>query len=257
MPNGIGIRAPDTTIEPIDAIGISPPIDATGLQAWGILNSYTAPATTDNSKILRNFAKGKPNFVQVGSPVIDATSTKFTALSHYLETSIADTADLTFFIVCKSADTQAANATRASFFGNDVNPAVGGGGNTFGVSLRASGATSLALIAARGTVGTPITGTQTLTGHNFTTWSLVWGRVNGGVTELHNETQNLHAVSGTYAEARLLGTSNHRIGSGRLAQTGFGDIRDIVHFSRALSNAEVALMLADIRAKCAARGITV
>lgn len=257
MPNGIGIRAPDTTLEPIDAIGISPPVDATGLEAWGILNSYTGPSTTDESKLIRNFAKDKPNFVQVGSPVITAESTKFTALSHYLETSIADTANFTFFIVCKSADTQADNAHRVSFYGNDVNAAVGGGGNTFGVNLRASGATSLALICARGTVGAPVTGTQTLAGHNFSTYSLVWGRCNGGVTELHNETQNLHAVSGTYTEPRLLGTLPMRIGSGRSSQTGFGTCRDLVHFSRALTDGEVALMLDNIRAKTSARGITV
>lgn len=256
MPNGIGIRAPDTSLEPIDAIGISSPVDDNGLQAWAILNSYTSPTTTDNNKILRNFAKGKPNFVQVGSPIIDAASTRFTALSNYLQTDITDTADFTFFIVCKSDDTQT-SPNRASFFGTDVNPAEGGGGNTFGVVLRASSGTSLGLTCARGAVAVPITGTQTLTGHNFATWSLVWCRCNGGVTELHNETQNLHAVSGSFTEPRLLGTQPYRIGSGRLAQTGRSDIRDVAHFSRSLSDAEVALMIADIRAKCAARGITV
>lgn len=257
MPTGIGIRTPESTIEPVDAICISPPIDSTGLEAWVITNSFTSPTTTDTSKVLRNYAKGKPNFVKVGSPVISAESTKFTALSHYLETSIPDTANFTFFIVCKSSDTQAANATRVSFYGNDVNAAVGGGGNTFGVSLRAASATSLALICARGTVASPITGTVTLTGHNFSNYSLIWGRCNGGVTELHNVTQSLNVVSGTYTEPRLLGTLNMRIGSGRSSQTGFGDIRDVVHFGRSLSDVEVNAMIADIRAKCSARGITV
>ena len=251
----LNLAATEQSLESISDVGICLPVNVRGLEGFFLPYLYT-PVTSKN-KLYRNFVHGKPNASVVGAPVVSRESVHFKGGANYLTTSIAETADFTFYIVCKSADAIDSNATKPSYLGNDyakIDEQL-----VAGVVLRSSPndtTDGLVMTAPRIDGTTVDNGSVWFKGHEHATWSLIWGRCDGLVTELHNVTQNLSAVK-TFTHPRKTNDNKVLIGSGRSSYTGESDISRVVWVSRAHDAAEVEQMVAFMRAQAAARGITV
>lgn len=239
----------------ISTVGIGLPVNARGLEGFFLPYLYTPSA--NKPTFYRNFVQGKPNAVVVGAPVVSRHSVHCQGNAAYLSTSISETEDFTFYIICKSGDAIDSNATKPSYLGNDYlnvdNQLVAG------IVLRSSPndtTDGLVLTASRSSGPTVENGSVWFKGHNHDTWSLIWGRCNGLVTELHNVTQNLSSVK-TFTSPRMVNSNKVLIGSGRSSYTGHSDISRVVWVSRAHGDAEVEQMIDYLRSQAAARGIKV
>ncbi len=254
----LNLSTTEQSIELNSNVGISLPVLTRGLEGFFLPYLYT-PSTNKTTPLYRNFVEGKPNARVVGTPDVSRASVRFKGNTDYLVTSIAETADFTFYIICKSGDALEVNGntTKPCYLGNDyINVDTQ---QVAGIVLRSSSnATSdgLVMTVPRSDGTTLDNGTVWFRGHDHAKWSLIWGRCKGMVTELHNVTQNLSSVT-TFNQPRQLNSNKLLIGSGHPSYTGHSDISRTVWVSRAHGDSEVQQMIEFMRAQAAARGITV
>lgn len=254
MPQGIAIKTPSTN-EPASAAYVSLPIDSTGLVGFYCTSSYLDGIATATSKASKNFAKNGLAALIAGNPTISATSMAI-GTANGINTQIPDSADFTFFVIGKSTDTNAATATRPMFIGTSNGAIVGGTTTCFGTELAVASTTGFSLKCGRGVEDNQVTGTVSISGCNPNVWNLLWGRSSGSVTKLRSETAGVEA-SNTFTQARLLQQRPVHVGVNYVSNSGTGEVFRAVVFNRALTDDEVAKMVAFLRLHATARGITV
>lgn len=227
-----------------------PPV-STALLSWHFLNGSL-------EKAARNYALNRPDASVVGTPVASANYVSFKSLSNFLQTQHEETTSGTFFLVARTTDTLADVAHRPMFFGTFTSPAAAGGGSTFGVSMAATAAASIAANAARGTSvsddGSYPATLTTETPSNWSLYSMTVSNVEG--TKLTNETTGATVTSGAGVN-RFRSTGKHRIGSGFGTYEGTSDIALWAAYGGILNAGGIADTVAMIRAYMAPRSIAV
>ncbi|CNH15967.1 hypothetical protein [Yersinia intermedia] len=236
---------------------VSPPV-IRGLEGWFCFD-------TDISRIAFNRAPGKSDAVIVGLPVVNDKFSRFKGLSNYLNTNIPESTEMTVFVVGKSAvnlPEQSIPANYAGYpmyFGNyPGGDSTVPGHTTYGCGLFHDTPTKLSMTASRLSAGTGLaTSAQAQITDTPSAWGLRVVRVGEGVK---TRTMNLTTgVAGEYAAItqRLPSTHTLRIGGAYSTFTGEVDISQIVIYSAALTDEEIAAVASLMRVRSARLGITV
>lgn len=228
-----------------------------GLEGW-------FECDTDIARLGFNRAPSKPNAKIVGSPVVSSQSVKFKGLSNYLDTSIAETADMTIIVVGKSTNEVPAGASSTGdantpmYAGTYIGPAVGVSGNSSGVSLYHVVNNSVYGVAARDNGSGAPTGAQIAAPDVANVWGLRAVRTgNGAQTQVQNLTTGTTASNAANTNNRIVTTNTLRIGSGYRDFGGEVDISQIIVFSVRLTDEELDLMAAFMRKRAASIGLSV
>ncbi|MDA5495395.1 hypothetical protein PGS50_19355 [Yersinia intermedia] len=237
---------------------VSPPV-IRGLEGWFCFD-------TDISRIAFNRAPGKSDAVIVGLPEVNGSFTRFKSLSNYLNTNIPESVEMTVFIVGKSPvaigepSVPANHVPHPMYFGNypGGNSSVSGY-TTYGCGMFNDGPARLAMTASRISSGTgSATSAQaSITTDNPTAWGLRVARF-GEMTK--TRVQNLTTGAfGEYAATtqRLPSVNPLRIGGAYSTFSGEVDISQIVIYSAALTDEEIAAVASLMRVRSARLGITV
>lgn len=237
---------------------VSPPV-IRGLEGWFCFD-------TDISRIGFNRAPGKPDASIIGSPTVFSNYARFTGLSHYLNTGISETADMTILCVGKAA---AAVPASASPSGDATTPMycgtysgsgtiVEGYSSTYGIALHHNAPTYQSFTAARSDGPGSVTSAQAqITSDVPTDWGLRVGRTGQNVLSYTNNLTTNKPRSNTSSTIRVPSNRTLRIGGGYTNFAAQVDISQIVIFSVALTDAEISQIAALMRTRAARLGITV
>ncbi|GAA0766205.1 hypothetical protein [Brevundimonas olei] len=252
---GTRLIAKDSDYED-DAVEYLAPVRR-GLEAIHLLNKSAAKAA-------KNYAPDKSNGVFVGSPLAaNEQFIRFKGQSVFVQSEVREARAMTLFAVVRTLDALADDATRPQYFGTYRSPpADGSGGTTYGVAMYNNTATTLSAMAGRGnSLADHVSGSVNTSNPSQATWSLMSLRVGVGVQEgtiLKNETTGVEATLATNLNLpRYPSLGKFRIGSGYTLQEGQCDMAYWQAHSVELTPAEIAIVLADIRAHMARRSITV
>lgn len=227
-----------------------------GLELWVETN-------TDADHCRFNRAPGKPGLVVIGAPVYSAQSTRFKALSNFLQSRVSETPEQTLFVLGKAANPIPAGSSSSGDVGTvvyisnnrGVNITPGTTGLGFGTSLYHVAPTTLTGTGSRATAGASSTGQITLTGETPTNWAVRAVRViPGGSTGVKNLTRAASNESGL-TTPRVLSDSRFRIGSTTGEHQGEVDIALAIIYSVALTDDEINLVYEDMRAFAGRLGI--
>lgn len=227
-----------------------------GLELWVETN-------TDADHCRFNRAPGKPGLVVIGAPVYSAQSTRFKALSNFLQSRVSETPEQTLFVLGKAVNPIPAGSSSSGDVGTVVyisnnrgtNITPGTTGLGFGCSLHHVAPTTMVATGCRATDGAAGNGPITLTGETPTNWAVRMSRViPGGSTGIKNLTRNASNESGL-TTPRVLSDSRFRIGSSIAEHQGEVDIALAIIYSVALTDDEINLIYEDMRAFAGRLGI--
>lgn len=229
-----------------NAVGFLPPV-ANGLAGWFMLGG-----TIDQS--VRNLAQGGANAAAVGSPGVSSGYCSFDGNTpSYLQTSIAETQDMTYIIAMRSGDTFADGTHAPAPIGTFQS-----GQTPIGLGLLFLNGTlptvQLRLYAGQDAV---TSGTTSLNVTDPDTWKFFAAVVESGAhRDIHNLTDNTGAtaVPGARVDA---GISSRivRVGSSYGGNRGISDIAFAAVYTRALSAGELAAIYAFVQPILSARGV--
>lgn len=229
-----------------NAVGFLPPV-ASGLVGWFLLGG-----TIDQS--VRNLAQGGANATAVGSPSVSAGYCTFDGNTpSHLQTSIAETQDMTLIVVMRSSDTFADNTHAPAPIGTFQSAQT-----PIGVGLLFLSGT-LPTIELRLVAGLD-NGTAPVTSLNVTNpdqWKCLAAVVQSGAhRDVHNLTDatSTTAVSGARVGAGI-SARTVRIGASYGGNRGTSNIAFAAVYSRALSVGELAAIYAFAKPILAARGV--
>lgn len=224
---------------------VLPPVTR-GLEGWYCLD-------TALDRIAFNRAPGKKDAVIKGTPVVSAAYSTFTGGQAWLDTGIADTAEATFFAICKANALPGGSSTTTAI------PYVGNTGAAgMGAELYCGSDTTLNSTSWRTASGSATSDSRSIT-ETPTTWGLRVLKVGGntGNTELRNLTSGARSLS-VLTGPRILSAAAHLIGGTHAATfTGKADISAVAVYSVALSDAEIDAIAAVMRRRAARLGIVV
>jgi hypothetical protein len=198
-------------------------------------------------KCLRNFANGNFENTIVGSVPVDAHSATLTSQSNFVQTVIAETAVMTILSVFRP---KAGASFAASNYTNTPN---------VGVGLWVDGSGFLSFFASRdGGDGPPLTGTAKINGAvTYGNWILASGVTSGSGNTVNNHTAGTTSTAASTA-TRMLQANAIRLGSSWGGTfTGAADHLITVIVPAALSAAQIASAVADLRAYAAKHDIAV
>ena len=240
---------------------------AKGVNAEDFATEYAAPVrrglegifflNTSLNKAARNFAASKPQGAVVGSPVPSLLALAVKSRVNYIQTQISEVAEMTFFMVCRTAADGSVAADRPMFFSNyqGVNA---DGGASFGLAFyltsptRLSGGASYGADAASNEL--KLAGiTKASVANSWGLFSLSVGLT--GVTLRDHTVGNSATISAS--TPRRTATAKIRIGSGVSAFDGSSEIAVFQAHSVALNDSEIATTVADLRAYMSRRGVAV
>lgn len=229
-----------------------PPI-TTGLEGYFTFD-------TDASRFGFNRVTGKTGATIIGSPQAFSTHGRFTSLSNFIQTDIAETDNMTIICLGKAVDVpgstiEASPCYASNFNGPSITP--GFSGTTTGVSLYHNGPTNLNGTGCRsnGSGGT-VTGGSTITTDTPTAWGIRAVRVEAAVgSKVFNLTTGLSATL-AYTNTRLLNSRKMRIGGAHTQFAAQADISAIALFSVALTDAQIATFAEWMRIRASRLGIS-
>jgi|GEM_PF-5890489 len=245
----VGVNAEATAEKFVDTVG-------RGLEGLHFLND-------DIPKLSRNYAVGKANGSVIGVPVsVGSSSVRFASGSSGVQTQVAESANMTIFVVAKAPARAGAGIGRGMIFGTYRSPSAANPSATIdGVALYSASADTLIFGA---TVDRPEGvgfATATLPIAQLDQWALYSiCVVDGGTWTIRNETLGVNAtVSSTHTQPRVPSNGAFRIGTSPINSASFGqcDIAVWRYHSEALSRPEIESVNAVLRSYVAGRGITV
>jgi hypothetical protein len=255
---GVLIVAQDTLAAPTSKI-ISPV--QRGLEGYFTFD-------TDASRFAVNRAPGKPNAAVVGTPVAFATHGRFKGNANFLQTQIAEVANMTLIVVGKAVSavpdgsSGSGDANTPMYAGNFRSTVVTPGytGVAGGVAMGHVSSTTMTGFGGRDNgSGALSSGIITLAAEAPTTWAIraIRARQNGATT-IQNVTTGTRSDSAS-TTLRTLNDLKMRIGSGG-GSSGFAgevDVSMAIFASVTWTDAELALVVEQIRARMTRLGITV
>ena len=237
---------------------VSPPVTR-GLEGWFCFD-------TDISRIGLNRAPGKPDATIVGSPTVFSSYARFTGLSHYLNTGINETADMTILVVGKAANAIPAgaaatgDATTPMYCGTFFGPGtiVDGYPSTTGIGLHHNAPAVQVLTAGRSSGAGLTTSAQAQIAADVpTAWGLRVGRTGKDTLNFtENLTTNKSQANPT-STIRVPSNKTLRIGGGYMNFAAQVDISQIVIYSVALTDGEINQIATLMRKRAARLGISV
>jgi len=182
----------------------------------------------------KNLIPDKPNATVIGAPTVSANSIGCQGLVNCLQTSILQTAEMTIYVVGKSADTFVDNAHRPMFVSNYLGTRVGDATkNSNGVYVGVTGSAGAPQATLQGvhSVINP-DGTSAAIGAqisvaDMSTYKLMTSRKIATSREIRNETNNQSQIVPS-ALPDDLGTRALRIGSGYSAFGGLCDLALVI-----------------------------
>jgi len=193
----------------------------------------------------KNYAPGKPDATVIGSPVVSSAFTTFGG-ANYLDTGIAETAEMTFIMAVRDAVSGAVNVGYAGNFFASPN---------FGVAIYSpiAGGQLQAMADRTGSSS----GAGSLVAADLTTFKMFSYRIASDKSRLKNLTTGV--ISESVSGAREVSGSGPIL-LGRLPLSGYSETHDqgfAAILSRALTDAELTLIEAWGRSYMDAQGITV
>lgn len=252
---GTVIKIAGLDAESDTAAGYISPVSR-GLEAIHFLNGSSA-------KIARNFAVGKDDGVTVGAPAILTSSyAELRSGVSWVQTSMAEPLEGTFFIICKATDNGTPSGAYPAFFSSlggkllsDPTKDAPGIGLLNVPSLRFAQGVSKA-------DGSLVPAYNAMSQSFSSTWALYVCVLKAtAFGSLTNKTTG--TVGGPQDEVNLSGRpraqSNAKIklGSATSAYTGVCQLAAFQAHSVVLTDAEIAKVVADLRAYALRKGITV
>lgn len=220
---------------------VVPPV-ARGLAGW-----YCAD--TASGRAAFNRVLDRPNGTIAGAPVPSANSVKFVGNSAYIETGIAETAEMTIIALLKTQNPVSAAAqvyAVSSYASPDI-----------GLSLYSNVAGFLVGAAARTNgSGGQISGAATIAAPDQT-WVLASLTVSAAQTKLRNLTAGTSAL-GSSSASRVVAGAGLRIGSSRTAggaNAGEINISHAIVYTAALSDEEIDQIAVLMRKRAMRLGI--
>jgi len=239
-----------------NAIGFIPPV-ASGLVGW-----FQMGGTLSQS--LRNLAPGGDDASAVGSPTVSASYISCDGLVDYLTTGIDETAGLTLIAVGRATGDVLTPETRPAFIGN-----YGAGGVNRGVMLYATasvGPDAAALNSAGAYLDAgvdaqylaPLQTEVDLTAFRFMSASFEPGGNQRTATRTPGTGEVIERVLDRSTLTRMVRDAPIWIG-GTPGNNSHGpcDVAFAAIYSRAITAAEENTLYTDIKARMAARGITI
>jgi len=240
---------------------------AKGVDAEQYATEYAAPVrrglegifflNTTLAKAARNYASGKPQGSIVGAPVPSSLALAVKSRVNFVQTQISEVAEMTFFIVCRTAADGSVTADRPMFFSNYQGVNLDGG-PSFGLAFYLTSPTRLSGGASYGsdaaTNELKLAGiTKPSVANSWALFSLSVGPT--GVTLRDHTVGNSATISAS--TPRRTATAKIRIGSGVSAFDGAADVAVFQAHSVALTDTEITSTVLDIRAYMARRGLIV
>ncbi|CAM3966213.1 LamG-like jellyroll fold domain-containing protein [Psychrobacter arenosus] len=205
-------------------------------------------ANQSKLKLSNNFATGRLTNQVVGNPTPQPSHTALSLNGGYIQTPLAESAEMTMFAIYKQPVTTSAGVMICSNYGNPYP-------STFGIGLQVTSTGKVTFIAAQLNASTSTAGGCTV---NATGWTLVAGRVKGNANYIKNMT-NGELSEATYT-SRLGVASNPllRIGACYAARYNESiDVMAVVVFNRALADSEINSVSDVLRRYAAKHGVTV
>lgn len=243
---GVRIIAKDVDAEAY-ATEYSSPVRR-GLEGIHFLNGTAAKAA-------RNYAPGKSSGVVIGAPAATTGFLSCKSLSNFIQTDIPESDLATVFVIARSTDVGTADAVRPAFYATQDGPGADGAGTAQGLAVWHSGSQVRSLVGYL----TPAAATfidVNLVEPLVANFALYVQVVAADKLELRDVTRSLTAsVAPTGTRRRT--TNKFRIGSSFKSLGGTSDIAVFQVHSVVLSEAEIAAVVADLRAYAARKGITV
>ncbi|CAI8992841.1 hypothetical protein [Pseudomonas sp. IT-P218] len=232
-----------------------PPVTR-NLEAWHFLN-------TDVMKAARNYAMGdKPDAQVIGAPAEFGSYIQFKGQANYLQTQVVDAPTQTVFSVIRSKDTLADVAHSPAFYGTYSTAAPGAAlyWDSTNAALVKTGARYTD--AGQTAIGsTPISQSSASNQIVIGEWSLIVDVTKADFNRSINATKNSTRTSAAVTYGRVPAAVPFRIGSAYPAANSFAGTADMAlwaHYSTELTDAEIALIIARIRAYMSQRhGIVV
>lgn len=182
-------------------------------------------------------------------------------LVSYLETEVVEPHHFTFVILARSPDSFAAAANRPGFIGTFNGPSALGSTTSLGAFIIANSATALTGGSTQwdgstsGSVSSNNSAIASGSGIDLTKWNLMSLRQSATQRILADHSTAFAPVVYANANPRYPTTNKVRIGSVFTTYGGLVDVAAAAIFSRSLSDAELAEVLAEIREEAAAYGI--
>lgn len=243
-------------------------LSAKGVDAEQYATEYSAPVrrglegifflNTSLTKSPRNYASGKPQGTVVGAPVPSAVALAVKSRVNYVQTQISESAEMTIFIVCKTASDGSVTADRPMFFSNyqGINA---DGGAAFGLSFYLGAGTRLTFGGGYGTDAA--SNTQKLAGITkagvANSWALFSMSVGASGVTIRDHTAGGNGTISSAGLPRRTATAKIRIGSGITSFDGSADIAAFQAYSVELSDLEISTTAEDLRGYMARKGILV
>jgi len=229
-----------------NSVGFAPPV-STGLVGWFHVGVTSAAS-------IRNRAASGAAAVVAGAPTFSALGfASFASASERLDTTLADTAQISLLCVARSAAAFNSTSTQPTIIGTYASEA----GGIAGAALQVTGtpsaapAATVAFTASRTNAGVPIQTPASLTVTNFSNWTFLAGVALAGATtdgrKIYDKTNGTSAVA-TPASARLanVGTTI-RLGNMTSLLQGACDLAWGAIYTSALTEAEIDLIYAFVK----------
>jgi hypothetical protein len=241
---------------------------AKGVDAEQYATEYAAPIrrgleaifflNTSLEKSARNYVAGKPQGSIVGSPVANPNYLATKGRVNYVQTQLAETADMTIFVLARTSADGSVIAERPMLFGN-YQTLNADGGAAFGVCMYLTSPTRFN--AGAGFGADAAANELRLAGLTkadiANKWNLYGMVVSSAGLTLRDFTTNQTSTAPGVALPRRLASGKIRIGSGVTAFDGSADMAVFQAHSVALTETEIQTTVADLRAYAARRGIVV
>jgi hypothetical protein len=240
---------------------------AKGVNAEDYAVEYAAPirrglegiffTNTSLEKCAHNYAPGKKSGSVVGAPSVNGQYMSGRSSVNYVQTDIVETEEMTFFIIARALNLPSGNpipaADQVILLGNYL------AGPWSGVVMWCGTSTSLSTNAGYGVDEASNANLGAgVTPNDDTKWGLYCGRVKTSGPDTKNFTNGL-TFARVATDPRRVSTGRPlRIGSGYQSnQTGTWDMAAAMIYNVALNDAERDVVVQDLRAYAARRGITV
>lgn len=245
-------------------------IIAKGLDAESYATEYASPVrraleaihflNTSVEKSARNYAPGKSTLQGsvVGTPTVGSGYLRCTGLSNFIQTGVAETRNGTMFVIGRNLVDDGAVANRTMLAGTYKGagaPLPGGSGVGFyagSVVARLNGLSHHATNDA----ATSTLSVATIQVVPLTTWALMMLSFSDNKVVCRNLSVPYTASTTPPTPRRVVG-DKMRIGSGYTSYTGVCDVAAFQYHSEVLTEEEIQLVAADLRAYALRKGITV
>lgn len=255
---GLVLKVSDSSFEE-NAVSYLPPVPE-GLMYWGFLNDSL-------SKVGRNFAPGGRPAAVVGSPPVTAKGVVLTSANH-IQTAVNQTSAFTLIAVSHPV---VDGAESGMFISNYTSPRAGGvAGTSFGVSLYVqaddvAAGTFVPRLNVSSFSGAPgassVLNQATLPPTDITKPAFLVGTFDAAdkIVRLQNLSAGTNAAAAAFNDAVDIGITPFKIGASPLST--YPNKAKNFHFAaiynRKLTDDEVALVYARVKAYLAARNVIV